>query len=1470
VRHGSHYNSSNDDEEWHWGWVYSNYSDLSEEELKACSKKVVYDCPVYKFGYIEDVKHVLAYLSSSDRTRIQREREERREREAKRQAEERKKREEEIKKKEEEIKQKEFGVEEGRKRMKQETTKLDTNNNQTGTLANRIIQWWDKNLATAKKLQEAQTENLNTAQRLSQDTSDLTKKLQETQQALQYIQEQKSKSEKKKQELDQRIQQRKEQINELQKVLEDLKAGRIKFNPSKKEVEDKGGINGGGMYSSIINNFVSQLFIYTPKRDPLDEKLKTLEEEAKYQSNLQAQIQVLESAIAKELASLQEDERQATKVGQDLNQKLVQEAIRKEELQKLEQQTKQTFEQRKTQLTQEIGKLDETLRKIQQKNGQVTELAKDVTQGWSNSKTLAQQLQEAQKSNHALAQQLPTDAKELFNQLQETQKKLAHIQEQQNKSQKRQEELTTSTNQRQQQIEVFNKKLAALKSACNTAKPVKDALVSELKTKDQLTQEIQHLEKALAQEKASLQQELEEAKILQSQLSQQVNQAASKKKELVHLEKQLEEAFQKKRNQLTQELKQIEGEVQQLSNKHGASQGFTNKISQTWEENERQARTLVDTKQKNKDAVDRILPNMLGTQAMLQQQLDEAQRKLQEITQQKQRAQQQKEEVAITIKQREEHIQQLQQQIADLNKQYQSANPPREITLEGSAQQQEKLKQQLRELIDQVTHEQARLQEEQQEATRVQEKLLQEVREEEEKLRKLAAIEKELQKRIQEGKALEEEVNQALYQELARSIEADKKTEALINQLRQEADVLKDRKAPQHLIDELEKLTQQEVTSLQESNQRTRNRSRADLREKVLELQNAQSKREADARRQVATVQRIAEIDLEALNHELTQLKEENERKTAENMKRLEELRKEAEEDRQRAARRVQEDEENKRRRKERNKPWYEKAWDWVKENPVTATIVGVVVVGVIAVATWYVAQLIVESIASTGASGFWSWLFTTSPGLRTLGTPTLGWLSMNLERLNNWSNGRGWITKKERKRQEREAREQEERRLRKEAEDRRIEELKKQKELLLQEQKAREEEEKRRKQQAEEENKKKEEEHRQQRLADRDREERQLRQQEEDRREKETKRQIGEQLRRGQETMGEEDRKKFEEARKKEEVTKEIEEIHESESPTEIGSLLPQSKQANSSVRERMQQELSNLTNKVKSIFKQFAPSKEATAVTDYTKQVRDIIDNLAKNGNSPLLATQAITLIEKMDKLAQDIQLSQQAVELLSKQHVLSIDLKKHLTDRAKDLQIQLDNLNQTKDQLEKKIEEQPQPTSSKVDPKKISEAAKNAVKAILESKNPPDPPPVITKDKRGKLIYQYKARCNEGVNMVYEQLTGNKDLNNKRANEMIEHMSQSPHWKKIDTMEDAHKLAEEGYIVVAGWHSHSAESGHVAVVVPGDMVKDEWWGCPVPLTLDTGAHARQAAGQLSKGFGKGKRQKIEFYVYQGPINK
>ena len=72
------------------------------------------------------------------------------------------------------------------------------------------------------------------------------------------------------------------------------------------------------------------------------------------------------------------------------------------------------------------------------------------------------------------------------------------------------------------------------------------------------------------------------------------------------------------------------------------------------------------------------------------------------------------------------------------------------------------------------------------------------------------------------------------------------------------------------------------------------------------------------------------------------------------------------------------------------------------------------------------------------------------------------------------------------------------------------------------------------------------------------------------------------------------------------------------------------------------------------------------------------------------------------------------------------------------------------------------------------------------------------------------------------------------------------------------------------MVGWHSQSAESGHVAMVVPGKPEYSGTWKRDVPMTMDTGARGKWASKKLSEGFGEDKIEGTKFYRYKGPINK
>ncbi len=158
------------------------------------------------------------------------------------------------------------------------------------------------------------------------------------------------------------------------------------------------------------------------------------------------------------------------------------------------------------------------------------------------------------------------------------------------------------------------------------------------------------------------------------------------------------------------------------------------------------------------------------------------------------------------------------------------------------------------------------------------------------------------------------------------------------------------------------------------------------------------------------------------------------------------------------------------------------------------------------------------------------------------------------------------------------------------------------------------------------------------------------------------------------------------------------------------------------------------------------------------------------------------------------------------------------------------------------------------ARVSPAAITEAAEEVLAEIL------------VKDENAPI--KESAKCNIGVYKVFERLTGNNELKDKLANQMVDYWRRSSHWE-ARRLGEVQGLANKGYFTVAGWQSLT-ESGHVSVIVPGREVWSEEWKCNVPMTMDTGYGHRWASKALSYGFGKGKKSEVEFYRYSGSINK
>ncbi len=79
----------------------------------------------------------------------------------------------------------------------------------------------------------------------------------------------------------------------------------------------------------------------------------------------------------------------------------------------------------------------------------------------------------------------------------------------------------------------------------------------------------------------------------------------------------------------------------------------------------------------------------------------------------------------------------------------------------------------------------------------------------------------------------------------------------------------------------------------------------------------------------------------------------------------------------------------------------------------------------------------------------------------------------------------------------------------------------------------------------------------------------------------------------------------------------------------------------------------------------------------------------------------------------------------------------------------------------------------------------------------------------------------------------------------------------------------LANQGHFVVVSWFNPDVgKSGHVALVVPGEMIWGTWcrkkW-MELPVVMDTGRKCRAESQKLSISFGPDKHNQVEFYSYK-----
>ncbi len=112
-------------------------------------------------------------------------------------------------------------------------------------------------------------------------------------------------------------------------------------------------------------------------------------------------------------------------------------------------------------------------------------------------------------------------------------------------------------------------------------------------------------------------------------------------------------------------------------------------------------------------------------------------------------------------------------------------------------------------------------------------------------------------------------------------------------------------------------------------------------------------------------------------------------------------------------------------------------------------------------------------------------------------------------------------------------------------------------------------------------------------------------------------------------------------------------------------------------------------------------------------------------------------------------------------------------------------------------------------------------------------------------------------------------------------------STSWKRLQfqgdpqkAFENAHSLANKGFIVIAGWKNPNWEkepknSGHVAFIVPSSKMatSSAWEGMKVPFIAQAGGYEFEngktvtSNAQFSYGFGMDKKAGIEIFVFDKP---
>ncbi|MCQ2051691.1 MAG: hypothetical protein MJY74_05755 [Bacteroidaceae bacterium] len=153
----------------------------------------------------------------------------------------------------------------------------------------------------------------------------------------------------------------------------------------------------------------------------------------------------------------------------------------------------------------------------------------------------------------------------------------------------------------------------------------------------------------------------------------------------------------------------------------------------------------------------------------------------------------------------------------------------------------------------------------------------------------------------------------------------------------------------------------------------------------------------------------------------------------------------------------------------------------------------------------------------------------------------------------------------------------------------------------------------------------------------------------------------------------------------------------------------------------------------------------------------------------------------------------------------------------------------------------------------------------------------------------IPEYMITQSERVTYFYHPIYGYFEY--KNANRLVEQWREHDEdWFNINNtwysnhpddfqglLNLVQELADNGYIVVAGWKNPTGGMGHVVVIVPTggsampeskgwyDYIKGNKVKYYVPYSIDAGPQRRKYHTNLDMGFGNGKKRDIEFFYFK-----